>query len=115
MRVFTHEQELSYLSAFSNSVMAEVARLDTRLADSAKADFISSISHELRSPLHGILGMADLLKDTVIDTQQQSHIQTIENCGKTLLETINHVRTRSRVCSDLFADIGTGSRLRKDQ
>lgn len=91
MRVFTNEQELSYLSAFSNSVMAEVARLDTRLADSAKADFISSISHELRSPLHGILGMADLLKDTSIDTQQQSHIQTIENCGKTLLETINHV------------------------
>lgn len=95
MRVFTHEQELSYLSAFSNSVMAEVARLDTRLADSAKADFISSISHELRSPLHGILGMADLLKDTAIDTQQQSHVQTIENCGKTLLETINHVRTRT--------------------
>ncbi|KAL1594548.1 hypothetical protein SLS60_010308 [Paraconiothyrium brasiliense] len=92
MRVFTNEQELSYLSAFSNSVMAEVARLDTRLADSAKADFISSISHELRSPLHGILGMTDLMKDTSLDTQQQSHIQTIENCGKTLLETINHVR-----------------------
>jgi hypothetical protein len=92
MRVFTNEQELSYLSAFSNSIMAEVARLDTRLADSAKADFISSISHELRSPLHGILGMTDLLKDTSIDTQQESHIQTIENCGKTLLETINHVR-----------------------
>ncbi|KAF9741489.1 hypothetical protein PMIN06_007326 [Paraphaeosphaeria minitans] len=97
MRVFTSEQELSYLSAFSNSVMAEVARLDTRLADSAKADFISSISHELRSPLHGILGMTDLLKDTSIDTQQQSHIQTIENCGKTLLETINHVREKRRV------------------
>lgn len=91
MRVFTSEQELSYLSAFSNSIMAEVARLDTRLADSAKADFISSISHELRSPLHGILGMADLLKDTSIDGQQQSHISTIETCGKTLLETINHV------------------------
>lgn len=50
-RVFTSEQELSYLAAFSNSVMAEVARLDTKLADAAKADFISSISHELRSPL----------------------------------------------------------------
>jgi hypothetical protein len=91
MRVFTSEQELSYLSAFSNSVMAEVARLDTKLADAAKADFISSISHELRSPLHGILGMIDLLKDSYIDSQQMSHIQTIETCGKTLLETINHV------------------------
>lgn len=91
MRVFTSEQELSFLAAFSNSVMAEVARLDTKLADAAKADFISSISHELRSPLHGILGMTDLLKDTVIDGQQTSHVQTIETCGKTLLETINHV------------------------
>ncbi|KAF2130565.1 hypothetical protein P153DRAFT_395962 [Dothidotthia symphoricarpi CBS 119687] len=91
MRVFTSEQELSYLAAFSNSVMAEVARLDTKLADAAKADFISSISHELRSPLHGILGMTDLLKDSPIDNQQTSHVATIETCGKTLLETINHV------------------------
>lgn len=91
LRVFTNEQDLSYLAAFSNSAMAEVARLDTKLADSAKADFISSISHELRSPLHGILGMTDLLKDSEVDSQQASHIATIETCGKTLLETINHV------------------------
>ncbi|PSN73579.1 putative histidine kinase HHK4p [Corynespora cassiicola Philippines] len=91
MRVFTSEQELSYLAAFSNSVMAEVARLDTKLADAAKADFISSISHELRSPLHGILGMADLLKETKVDTQQSNMTKTIETCGKTLLDTINHV------------------------
>lgn len=91
MRVFTNEQELSYLAAFSNSVMAEVARLDTKIADAAKADFISSISHELRSPLHGILGTTDLLKETQIDSQQSSQVQTIETCGKTLLDTINHV------------------------
>jgi hypothetical protein len=48
MRIFTIEQELNYLTAFGNSVMAEVARLDTTKADRAKADFISSISHELR-------------------------------------------------------------------
>lgn len=91
LRVFTNEQDLSYLAAFSNSAMAEVARLDMKLADSAKADFISSISHELRSPLHGILGMTDLLKDSEIDSQQISHVAIIETCGKTLLETINHV------------------------
>jgi hypothetical protein len=91
MRVFTNEQDLAYLAAFSNSAMAEVARLDMKLADSAKADFISSISHELRSPLHGILGMTDLLKDSEVDAQQASHVATIETCGKTLLETINHV------------------------
>lgn len=113
MRVFTSEQELSYLSAFSNSVMAEVARLDTKLADAAKADFISSISHELRSPLHGILGMTDLLKDSHLDSQQISHIQTIETCGKTLLETINHVSCDSHTRSSWL--IYAGARLRKDQ
>jgi hypothetical protein len=91
MRIFTSEQELSYLAAFSNSIMAEVARLDTKLADAAKGDFISSISHELRSPLHGILGSCELLKDTNIDNFQISMAQTIETCGKTLLDTINHV------------------------
>ncbi|KAF2659934.1 hypothetical protein K491DRAFT_590246 [Lophiostoma macrostomum CBS 122681] len=91
MRVFTRDTELSYLAAFSNSIMAEVARLDTKLADAAKGDFISSISHELRSPLHGILGTLELLKETSIDHFQMSMLNTIETCGKTLLETINHV------------------------
>jgi hypothetical protein len=35
--------------------------------------------------------MTDLLKDSSIDNQQISHVATIETCGKTLLETINHV------------------------
>jgi hypothetical protein len=38
--------------------------------------------------------MTDLLKDTEIDNQQVSHVATIETCGKTLLETINHVSNR---------------------
>ncbi len=48
MRIFTNEEELSYLTAFGNCVMAEVARLDAKQADRAKADLLSSISHELR-------------------------------------------------------------------
>ncbi|KAF2110676.1 hypothetical protein BDV96DRAFT_603753 [Lophiotrema nucula] len=108
MRVFTSEQELSYLAAFSNSVMAEVARLDTRLADRAKGDFISSISHELRSPLHGILGSCELLRETEIDNFQSSMAQTIETCGKTLLDTINHVLDFAKI-----NNLTQGSKRRK--
>lgn len=46
---------MNYLAAFCDVVMAEVSRLDTQMAEQAKTDFISSISHELRSPLHGML------------------------------------------------------------
>lgn len=48
-------EDLTYLAAFGNSVMAEVARLSALVITQMKTDFISSISHELRSPLHGVL------------------------------------------------------------
>jgi signal transduction histidine kinase len=90
-RVLTRAEDLSYLAAFGNSIMAEVARLDTIAADRAKSDFISSISHELRSPLHGILASVEFLQDTALDLFQNSMIDTIERCGRTLLDTIQHV------------------------
>lgn len=105
MRVLTSELELSFFTAFGNSVMAEVAILDTKRADRAKGDFISSISHELRSPLHGILGSCELLGTTVADTFQANMTQTIETCGKTLLDTINHVLDFAKINS--FANRST--------
>ena len=90
-RVLTRAGEQSFLAAFGNSIMAEVNRLDTIAADRAKSDFISSISHELRSPLHGILASAEFLQDTALDLFQNSMIDTIERCGRTLLDTIQHV------------------------
>lgn len=44
--------ELSYMMAFCDVVMAKVGRLESTMKDQAKSDFISSVSHELRSPLH---------------------------------------------------------------
>ncbi|KIN05319.1 hypothetical protein OIDMADRAFT_177547 [Oidiodendron maius Zn] len=90
-RVLTRAGDQSFLAAFGNSIMAEVNRLDTIAADRAKSDFISSISHELRSPLHGILASAEFLQDTALDLFQNSMIDTIERCGRTLLDTIQHV------------------------
>jgi hypothetical protein len=52
IRQFTSD-ELSYMMAFMDVVMAKVSRIEANLKDQAKSDFISSVSHELRSPLHG--------------------------------------------------------------
>jgi signal transduction histidine kinase len=90
-RVFTPEIELTYLRAFGNSVMAEIHRFDAEMAEKAKTDLLSNISHELRSPLHGILGTADILSDTAMNMLQQGMVHTIESCGRTLLDTINHL------------------------
>ncbi|KAI9367345.1 hypothetical protein BJX61DRAFT_547575 [Aspergillus egyptiacus] len=90
-RVFTAESELVYLHAFGNSVMAAVHRLDVEMDERAKTNLVTSISHELRSPLHGILGTADILSDTALNALQQGMVHTIEACGRTLLDTISNL------------------------
>lgn len=99
LQIFSVETELSFLVAFGNSVMAEVSRLATIAADQQKGDFIGSISHDLRSPLHGILASAEFLGETECDSFQTSLVDTIDSCGRTLLDTINHVLDFSKINS----------------
>ncbi|KAJ5301748.1 hypothetical protein N7508_006611 [Penicillium antarcticum] len=90
-RVFTSNDELAFLLAFGNSVMAEVHRLGAHFSERAKSDLLAGLSHELRSPLHGIFGTAELLNDTVIDALQRGFVHTIGACAFTLLGSINQL------------------------
>lgn len=78
-----------------------------------------SISHELRTPLHGvsevsearypaasltelclilqILAAAELLADSGLTQSQRSYLQTVEACGTSLVETVNHVLDFSKL------------------
>lgn len=138
-RLFRESEELAYLSAFGNSVMAEVARCDAARRDCAKADFISGVSHELRSPLHGILGCVELMlndedvrqhpgdgADGANGAMSPFHREmagTIETCGRTLLDTINHVLdfakinniTQNATRSSQLGITGSKSDLRRSQ
>ncbi|KAJ5179262.1 hypothetical protein N7492_002472 [Penicillium capsulatum] len=96
-RVLSEPKDLTYVAAFSNSVMAEVSRFDLEAADRAKGDFISSISHELRSPLHGVLGTVELLQETAISYSQRGLIETVYSCGRTLLDTLNHLLDYAKI------------------
>lgn len=90
-RTFSDENELTYLRVFGLTAMAEVARLKTKAADKAKTDILGSISHELRSPLHGLVGAVELLRHTAMNALQVDILRTIEASGRTLLDTIDHV------------------------
>jgi signal transduction histidine kinase len=96
-RIFSTDNHLSYLIAFGHSVMSEVSRLNTLSADNAKGDFISNVSHELRSPLHGILASVEFLADTALDGFQRNLVDTVDICGRTLLDTIEHVLDFSKI------------------
>jgi hypothetical protein len=69
-RMMNLDDDLSYLRAFGNTIMSEVSRMNALKDDRAKTTFIASMSHELRSPLHGILGSVEFLQETAADAYQ---------------------------------------------
>lgn len=83
--------ELQFIRAIGVIILSAVLRRRMLLADKTKSVLISSVSHELRTPLHGILASAELLKDTQLDSIQQMFLNTVQTCGTTLIETVNHV------------------------
>ncbi|KAI4767028.1 hypothetical protein E4T52_06918 [Aureobasidium sp. EXF-3400] len=98
-RFLDKAEDITYLAAFSNNLMAELSRLDAIAADQAKATFISSISHELRSPLHGVLAGVELLQESDLSNYQQEMTTTISMAGKTLLDTINNILDFTKINS----------------
>ncbi|KAM0188313.1 hypothetical protein ACHAPI_010613 [Fusarium lateritium] len=90
-RNFTVQGELSYLTAFNTVIMADVIMMESRIVSMATTSLLSSLSHELRSPLHGIVLCAELLRDTSLDVFQGDLLRSLDVCGHTLLDTINHL------------------------
>jgi len=77
----------------------EAARLEAETSNRAKSDFISSMSHELRSPLNAILGFAQLLEfdDPPPTAAQQDNITQIVQAGWHLLTLINDILDLGKV------------------
>ena len=98
-RFFSVQGELSYLLAFSAVIMSEVFRTDVMRVDKAKTNILNSISHELRSPLHGVVLGAELLHNTPLNAFQGDILHSVEACGRTLLDTIDQLLDWSKVNS----------------
>jgi CheY-like chemotaxis protein/signal transduction histidine kinase len=61
------------------------------LAERNKALLMSKLNHEIRTPMNGILGMASLLNDTDMSSEQTEYTNTIISSGQVLLTVINEI------------------------
>ncbi len=66
-------------------------------ANLSKSEFLSRISHELRTPMNSILGFAQLLEMGALDITQERSVGHILQSGKHLLNLINEVLEISRI------------------
>lgn len=73
------------------------AREQTLAASRAKSQFLANTSHEMRTPLNGILGMTTLALETQLTAEQRSYLEAVLLSGKTMLSTVNDLLDLSRI------------------
>jgi signal transduction histidine kinase/DNA-binding response OmpR family regulator len=85
----------------TDRVLAERALADARdqaeTANRAKSRFLAMVSHEVRTPLNGILGMADLLRDTPLTPEQTTYVKAVKTSGDALLSLIDEILDFSKI------------------
>ncbi len=87
-----HRRSKSAISLKERSAARENDLLATREAAlRSKSDFLSQMSHEIRSPMNAILGMADLLNDTALTAEQHKYLSIMINNGGALVDLIDDI------------------------
>ncbi|MGG7518818.1 PAS domain-containing protein [Allorhizobium undicola] len=73
------------------------ARQQAEAADRAKSRFLGSITHEVRTPMNGVLGMAELLAASALDARQKTFVNVIVKSGRSLMTLINDLLEFSQI------------------
>jgi CheY-like chemotaxis protein/HPt (histidine-containing phosphotransfer) domain-containing protein len=58
---------------------------------------LATISHELRTPIHGLLGMTGLLQDTPLTSEQRDYVRGVDQSAQALLAIVNDILDYSRM------------------
>jgi len=66
-------------------------------ASRAKSDFLAAMSHEMRTPLNGVLGMVEVLDRRMNDPAQSALLQVIRESGEHLLSVINDILDLAKI------------------
>jgi signal transduction histidine kinase/ActR/RegA family two-component response regulator len=79
--------------------IAEANKLskDAQRAVREKTDFLAVMSHEMRTPLNGIIGMTSILLSRALGEQERDCVEIIRSCGESLLAVIDDVLNLSKI------------------
>ncbi|MDX2143508.1 MAG: ATP-binding protein [Rhodospirillaceae bacterium] len=79
------------------TVALQEARAEAESNARAKASFLAAMSHEVRTPMNGVVGMVDLILQTKLDDDQRFMLQTVMDSGRALIKVINDILDFSKI------------------
>ncbi|QEM82518.2 ATP-binding protein [Halomonas binhaiensis] len=90
-----HTLKAELLEAQSQALREAVQQAEA--ASRAKSDFMAMVSHEMRTPLSGVIGMTDLIKDEPLSEEGRHYVESLEASAKGLHTVINDVLDYTRI------------------
>ena len=91
------ELNANYRKSLEDRRLLESAKRDAEAANEVKSSFLANISHELRTPMNGIIGMTELVLETPLSNEQRDLLNTSRNSALALLQLLNDVLDFSRI------------------
>ena len=89
------EAQSEELQVMNEELQEERTKSDK--ANNAKTTFLATMSHEIRSPMNGMIGMASLLARTPLTDEQSHYVDIIKSSGDNLVTVINDILDFSKI------------------
>jgi PAS domain S-box-containing protein len=91
------ERKRAQREAAERSAELERAKIAAEAANRAKSEFLTRMSHEMRTPMNGITGMTNLLLDSPLEAEQREFAETVRRSAQGLLAVINDILDLSTI------------------
>ena len=78
------------------------AKETAEAASQAKSEFLANMSHEIRTPLNAIIGMTELVEDSIFSEEQRDYLKVIHSSSEGLLSLVNDLLNFSKIEAGQF-------------